>query len=91
MLSSRADSRRYGEPVSLAFGRRVTRGMIAGAIGAVAALAVLYVGFLSRGPTGVSEATWSLLFRNIAFATNSVVRTGMWVYYRRGVLFRVRR
>ena len=58
---------------------RLTRGMIGDAIGAVAALAVLNVGFLSRGPTGVSEASWSLRFRNIAFAANSVVRTGMWV------------
>ena len=75
-LAAAAIRRRYGEP---SVRPRLTRGMIGGAIGAVAALAVLNVGFLSRGPTGVSETSWSLRFRNIAFAANSVVRTRMWV------------
>jgi hypothetical protein len=54
--------------VALAFRRRITRGMIGGALGGVAALVVLFATFLSRGPTAVSEMSWSLPFRSIAFA-----------------------
>jgi hypothetical protein len=58
-----------GGLVSLAFGRRITHGMIGGALGALAALAIVYIAFLSRGPTGVSETSWSLPFKSIAFAS----------------------
>jgi hypothetical protein len=37
-----------GGLVSLAFGRRITHGMIGGALGALAALAIVYIAFLSR-------------------------------------------
>jgi hypothetical protein len=58
--------------VILAFGRRITRGMIGGAFGAVAALAVVYVTFLSAPSSHsiaplLSKTHWSLPFRNIAF------------------------
>ena len=55
--------------VFLAFGRRITRGMIGGAFGAVAALAVIYVAFLSRGPTAASATGWSVPLNSIAFAS----------------------
>ena len=58
-----------GSLVVLAFGRRITRGMIGGALGGVAALAILYVSFFSRGPTAVSETSWSVPFNRIAFAS----------------------
>ncbi len=58
-----------GNMVSLAFGRRITHGMIGGALGALAALAILYMTFFSRGPTAVSETSWSLPFYSIAFAS----------------------
>jgi hypothetical protein len=58
-----------GSVVSLAFGRRITHGMIGGALGALAALAILYVAFLSRGPTAASETSWSIPFYSIAFAS----------------------
>jgi hypothetical protein len=57
-----------GSLVVLAFGRRITRGMVGGALGALAAFAILYVVFLSRGWTAVSVANWSLPFRSIALA-----------------------
>jgi hypothetical protein len=55
--------------VALAFRRWITRGMLGGALGGVAALVVLYVAFLSKGPTAVSETSWSLPLRSIAFAS----------------------
>lgn len=59
-----------GSLVSLAFGRRITHGMIGGALGALAALAIVYIAFLSRGPTVLSgDASWSLPLKNIAFAS----------------------
>ena len=63
--------------VILAFGRRITRGMIGGAFGAVATLAVVYVTFLSRGWSAVSETNWSLPFENIAFASLAPWVAGM--------------
>ena len=57
-----------GNMVSLAFGRRITHGMIGGALGALAALVILYVAFLSRGPSAASETSWSLPFNSIALA-----------------------
>jgi hypothetical protein len=53
--------------VCLASGRRITRGIVGGVFGAVAALVVLYLGFLSRGPTAASQISWSLPFGDIAF------------------------
>jgi hypothetical protein len=55
--------------VVLRFGRRITYGMIGGAIGALAALAILYVAFFSKGGTAVSVTNWSLPFRSIALAS----------------------
>ena len=57
-----------GSLVALAFGRRITNGMIGGALGALAAFAVLYFAFLSRGWTAVSETGWGLPFGSMAFA-----------------------
>jgi hypothetical protein len=57
-----------GSLLHLALARRITSGMIGGALGAFAALAILYVVFLSRGLTPVSEASWSIPFNSIAFA-----------------------
>ena len=54
--------------VVLSFGRRITHGMLGGALGALAALAILYVTFLSMESTPVSHASWSLPFKSIAFA-----------------------
>src|SRR5208282_4829041 len=48
--------------------RRFTRGMVGGAFGAMAAFALLYVGFFSRGPTAVSETDWSFPVADIAFS-----------------------
>ena len=66
-----------GSLVSFAFDRRITRGMIGGALGALATLAVIYVTFLSRGWTAVSETNWSLPFENIAFASLAPWVAGM--------------
>jgi hypothetical protein len=58
-----------GSLVHFSLCRRITHGMIGGAFGALAAFAILYLAFLSRGdnPAG-SVAPWSLPFRGIAFA-----------------------
>jgi hypothetical protein len=58
-----------GSMVALAFGRRITRGMIGGAVGALAVVAIVYLGFLTRGPTAASVTNWSLPLRSIAFAS----------------------
>jgi hypothetical protein len=58
-----------GSIVALTFDRRITRGMIGGALGALAVVAVVYLGFLSRGPTAASVTNWSLPLRSIAFAS----------------------
>jgi hypothetical protein len=58
-----------GSMVALTFARRITGGMIGGALGALAVVAVVYVGFLTRGPTAVSVTNWSLPLRSIAFAS----------------------
>jgi hypothetical protein len=63
--------------ISLVFGRRITRGMIGGASGALAALAIIYVTFLYRGGTAVSETNWSLPFDSIAFAALDPWVSGM--------------
>jgi hypothetical protein len=63
--------------VILAFGRRITRGMIGGAFGAVAAFAVIYVAFLSKGWTAASETNWSLPFEKTAVASLSPWVAGM--------------
>ncbi len=66
-----------GSLVCLAFRRRITQGMIGGALGAVAAIAAIYVAFLSRGPTMVSETSWSLPFYSIAFPSLAPWVVGM--------------
>ena len=58
-----------GNMVSLAFGRRTTHGMVGSALGALVALVILYVAFLSRGPSAASETSWSLPFNSIALAS----------------------
>ena len=60
-----------GALVWFAYGRRITRGMIGGAIGAQAALPILYITFFSRGWTAASGASWwsPPLFKSIAFAS----------------------
>jgi hypothetical protein len=55
--------------VALASGRRITYGMIGGALGTLAVLGVLYFAYLSRAWTAVSETSWGLPFRSIAFAS----------------------
>jgi hypothetical protein len=58
-----------GSWVALAFGRRITHGMIGGAFGALAAFAIVYFSFLSRGGNAAaSVAPFSLSVRDIAFA-----------------------
>ena len=58
-----------GSLVVLAFSRRMTHGMIGGALGALAALAILYLAFLSGGGNASdSVAPWSIPLRDIAFA-----------------------
>lgn len=54
--------------VVLSVGRRITHGMIGGALGALIAVAILYITFLSKGWTAVSATAWSLPFGSIAFA-----------------------
>jgi hypothetical protein len=63
--------------VGLKFSRRISNGMIGGALGALATLAVVYVTFLSRGWTAVSATNWSLPFENIAFASLAPWVAGM--------------
>jgi hypothetical protein len=63
--------------VGLKFSRRISNGMIGGALGALATLAVVYVTFLSRGWSAVSETNWSLPFENIAFASLAPWVAGM--------------
>ena len=56
-----------GSLVFFVFGRRVTYGMIGGALGAMAAFAVVYFAFLSRGSTpAVQTMGWSLPLQSIA-------------------------
>jgi len=58
-----------GSWMFLTLSRRITRGMIGGAFGALGTLALLYVAFLWRGGNpSASVAPWSLPFRDIAFA-----------------------
>jgi hypothetical protein len=66
-----------GSLVSLAFGRRITRGMIGGALGSLATLVVIYVAFLSRGWTAASATNWPLSFDSIAFASLAPWVAGM--------------
>jgi hypothetical protein len=66
-----------GSLVHFSVGRRITHGMIGGALGAAAALAILYVTFFSRGPTQVSETNWSVPFNSIAFASLAPWVAGM--------------
>jgi hypothetical protein len=56
-----------GSMVSLAFGRRITKGMIGGALGAVGVFAILYVAFISA--TDAAPTGWSLPFKSIVFAS----------------------
>ena len=44
-------------------------GTIGSALGALAGLAILYLAFLSRGPTAASGASWSVPFNSIAIAS----------------------
>jgi hypothetical protein len=53
--------------VFFVFDRRITNGMIGGALGAMAALAIIYFAFLSRGSTPAVQTTgWSLPLQSIA-------------------------
>jgi hypothetical protein len=52
--------------VSIVVSRRISHGIIGGALGALLAFAVIYVGFLSRGPTPASELQVSLPLSSIA-------------------------
>ena len=56
-----------GSMVTLAFGRRITHGMMGGAFGAMAAFFIVFFAFFG-GSTSVLNTSWSLPFRNIAFA-----------------------
>jgi hypothetical protein len=56
--------------VSIAVGRRISYGIVGGALGAVTAFVVIYVSFLSRGPTPASELESPIpLFNSIAFSS----------------------
>jgi hypothetical protein len=52
--------------VSTALSRRITQGVVGGASGAVMALIVIYVSFLSRGSTPATGINWSLPLKTIA-------------------------
>jgi hypothetical protein len=54
--------------VSIALSRRITQGVVGGALGAVMALIVIYVSFLSREVTAASGANWLLPLKTIAVA-----------------------
>jgi hypothetical protein len=55
--------------VSIAVGRRISHGIVGGALGAVTAFVVIYVSFFSRGPTAASQLGPSIpLFDSIAFS-----------------------
>jgi hypothetical protein len=56
--------------VSIAVGRRISHGILGGALGAVMAFVIIYVSFLSRGPTPASELESSLpFFGSIAYSS----------------------
>jgi hypothetical protein len=56
--------------VSIAVGRRISHGILGGALGAVMAFVIIYVSFLSRGPTPASELESPLpFFGSIAFSS----------------------
>lgn len=48
--------------------RRITAGMVAGAVGAILAVGSLYVGWFSRGATPASGTGWSFRFGDVFFA-----------------------
>jgi hypothetical protein len=48
--------------------RRITAGMVAGAVGAILALGSLYVAWFSRGTTPASGTGWSFRFGDVFFA-----------------------
>jgi hypothetical protein len=52
--------------VSTVLSRRITQGVVGGALGAVMALIVIYVSFLSRGSTPATGINWSLPLKTIA-------------------------
>jgi hypothetical protein len=56
--------------VSIAVGRRISHGIFGGAVGAVTPLVVVYVSFVSGGPTAASQLGPSIaLFGSIAFSS----------------------
>jgi hypothetical protein len=56
--------------ISIAVGRRISHGIFGGVLGAVTAFVVIYVSFLSRGPTPASELESPIpLFDSIAFSS----------------------
>lgn len=57
-----------GSVVALMRLRRITTGMVAGAIGATLAVGLLYATWFSRGATPASGTGWSFQFSNFAFA-----------------------
>jgi hypothetical protein len=62
--------------ISIAVGRRISHGIFGGALGAVTAFVVIYVSFLSRGSTQLSQP-WSLPLASIAFASFAPWVAGM--------------
>jgi hypothetical protein len=63
--------------VSTALSRRITQGVVGGALGAVMALIVIYVSFLSRGSTPATGINWSLPIKTIAGSLFSPWVAGM--------------
>ncbi len=57
--------------------RRITTGMVAGAVGAVAALGVLYVSWFSHGTTPASGAGWAFRIGDIFFAVGAPWSAGV--------------
>jgi hypothetical protein len=56
--------------VSIAVGRRISHGILGGALGTVMAFVIIYVSFLSRGPTPASELESPLpFFGSLAFSS----------------------
>ena len=61
--------------ISIAVGRRISRGIVGGALGAVSAFVVIYVSFLSRGSTAASQLQ-SPPFRSLAVSRSHLLFPG---------------
>lgn len=71
--------------------RRITAGMIAGAVGAIAAVGLLYVAWFSHGTTPASGAGWSFRIGTVLFALGTPWGAGVsWTDMVTSLLFNLR-